>query len=130
MLSDNQNPNRLAIGLTLPLNVICTWHAYCVAGAASEPGLFICSLTDPPQGNTTLHLRINIINQRGNAIDITPHVLLGPRERYFTAADFGVQFTTFVNLTGLSSAYPSSAALGLMLSNALQASGLGATEVS
>lgn len=112
--------------------MICTWHAYCVAGAATEPGLFICSLTDPPQGNTILHLRISIINQRGNAIDITPHVLLGPRERYFTAADYGVQFTTFVNLTGLPSrAYPSSAALGLMLSNqALQASGLGATEVS
>ena len=60
-----------------------------------------CSLTDPPRGNDTLHLRVDVTNQRGNAIDVIPHVLVGPREKFFTAADYGVQFTTWVNLTGL-----------------------------
>lgn len=61
----------------------------------------MCSLTDPPRGNSTLHLRVDVINQRGNSIDVTPHVLLNPREKFFTAADYGVQFTSFVNLTGV-----------------------------
>ena len=62
---------------------------------------WLCSLTDPPRGNSTLHLTVEVINQRGNAIDVTPHVLLDPREKFFTAADYGVQFTSFVNLTGV-----------------------------
>ncbi len=62
---------------------------------------WLCSLTDPPEGNTTLHLKIDIINQRGNSIDVTQHVSVGPRERIFTAADYGLQYTTFVNLTGV-----------------------------
>ncbi len=61
----------------------------------------LCSLTDPPEGNQTLHLKIDVINQRGNPIDVTQHVLVGPRERIFTAADYGLQYTTFVNLTGV-----------------------------
>ena len=60
----------------------------------------LCSLTDPPQDGSTLHLTADIISQRGNAIDVAQHVVLGPREQFFTAATYGVQYTTVVNITG------------------------------
>ena len=61
----------------------------------------LCSLTDPPQDGSTLHLTADIISQRGNAVDVAQHVVLGPREQFFTAATYGVQYTTVVNITGV-----------------------------
>ena len=66
----------------------------------SERHGYLCSLTDPPQDGSTLHLTADIISQRGNAIDVAQHVILGPREQFFTAATYGVQYTTVVNVTG------------------------------
>ena len=63
----------------------------------------LCSLTDPPQDGSTLHLTADIISQRGNAVDVAQHVVLGPREQFFTAATYGVQYTTVVNITGVHS---------------------------
>ena len=60
----------------------------------------LCSLTDPPQDGSTLHLTADIISQRGNAVNIAQHIVLGPREQFFTAATYGVQYTTVVNITG------------------------------
>ena len=66
----------------------------------SEKHGYLCSLTDPPQDGSTLHLTADIISQRGNALDVAQHVVLGPREQFFTAATYGVQYTTVVNITG------------------------------
>ncbi|CAK0735575.1 hypothetical protein CVIRNUC_000603 [Coccomyxa viridis] len=63
-------------------------------------------LTDPPQDGSTLHLTADIISQRGNALDVAQHVVLGPREQFFTAATYGVQYTTVVNITGFEGSFP------------------------
>lgn len=71
----------------------------------------LCSLTDPPQDGSTLHLTADIISQRGNALDVAQHVVLGPREQFFTAATYGVQYTTVVNITGVLCTLPHGAQL-------------------
>ncbi|EIE26769.1 hypothetical protein COCSUDRAFT_59280 [Coccomyxa subellipsoidea C-169] len=74
-------------------------------------------LLDPPLQNETVVTTAEIVSLRGNSIDVTPYVTLQNAHQNFTLADFGTQFVTQVNTTGLTDIVPGGLLRFLLLVN-------------
>ncbi|BDA40579.1 probable protease 1 at N-terminal half [Coccomyxa sp. Obi] len=58
-------------------------------------------LLDPPLANETLTATVQVVSLQGNSVDARPFVVLRETLSHYTLADYGTQYVTHINITGL-----------------------------
>ncbi|CAL8467108.1 g6644 [Coccomyxa elongata] len=63
-------------------------------------------LLDPPMANEMLTATVQVVSLQGNSVDARPFVELRDTVAHYTLADYGTQFVTHINITGLNGVVP------------------------